>query len=297
MKLEEHPKHNPAALKAAIAGDKKQRHHLSFPIMLAGGAFLVTASMTVSLAKSLHKNAQLLSELGSDIRDINILVQQHASKVEHAPAEAVASADAGESLQPGATRQSPTPSPEPATHLAGSTLAGPGDHDNAEDTGNPDIQPVASSSYVSQHAPSSEKVTQEESPVPAMVPATPKTATRKPGYASLAYLDEKISQIPARGIRGKNFASGQHQLPAAGFTRHGMSEATYFPGRHNDEKKVSPVVAFVQTSPEEKFWQMKMSSSLLGPTLDAEMAFSSFDTEATDDSETAPFRSDPAIAV
>jgi len=290
MKLEEYPKHNPAAIKTALTGDKKQQHHLSFAIMLAGGAFLVTASTTVALAKSLHKNAQLLSELGSDIRDINVLVQQHASKVEHAPAVAVANAVAGETLQPGATRQSPTPSPEPGAHLAASKLAGPGDHANAQDTGNPGIQPVASSSYVSQHEPSSEKPPQEASPVPAMMPATPKTAPRKPGYASLAYLDEKLSRFPAHGITGKNFAAGQHPLPAAGFTRHGMSEATYFPGRHNDEKKVSPVVAFVQTSPEEKFWQLKMSSSLLGPTLDAEMAFSSFDTEATDDSETAEER-------
>ena len=287
VKLEEH-KHNPVAIEAARPGGRKQPHGLNLIMILAGAAFFVTASTTLALAKSLQRNSRLLSELGSDIRDINVFVRYHVSEDRHKPAEAVASAVVGESLQADATDQSTTLSPVEATHQASSTLAGSGGDTNA--ARDPGIQAVASSPYGSQQESSSEKLAQEKPLVLTMMPATPKTAAKKLQYASLAYLDEKVSQLPTHSETENNFAAGQPPRSSAGFTHRRANETTFFPGHYKDEKKFSPGIALARTSPEDKLWQLKMSSSLLGPRLDAEMAFSSFDSETADDSQTAEDR-------
>jgi hypothetical protein len=145
------------------------------------------------------------------------------------------------------------------------------------------MQASAGSPYDSQHEPSSKKLVQEKPLVPRMMPAPPDTAANKPQYASLAYLDVKVSQFPAHGITKNSFAAGQQARSSAGFIHQRANEATIVPGRYKDEKKVATGSAFARTSPEEKFWQLKMSSSLLGPRLDAEMAFSSPDSETVED--------------
>jgi hypothetical protein len=283
-------KHNPIAIEAARPGGRKQPHHLNPVIILAGAAFLVTATTTVALAKSLHRNSLLLSELGSDIRDMNVYVRRHVSEDGHKPAEAVASAVVDETLQPHATHQSATLSPAQASHPAASTLAESGGAANA--AGNPAVQAAASSLYDSQHeAPaSSERPAQEQPPVVAMKPAMPKETAEKLQYTSLAYLDERVGQFHPHGQAENNLPAAHLSRASAGFTQRPANEATFFPGRDKNGKQVNPDIVYVHTNPEEKFWQLKMSSSFMGPTLDAEMAFSSFDSQIADDSETTEDR-------
>jgi len=128
-----------------------------------------------------------------------------------------------------------------------------------------------------------------------------KTAVTALQYGSLADLDNIAGQFPANSLTDNNPAAVQHPRPvvvrrkkASAELTHGQNdEATYFAASYKDGNKINLGVAFARTNPEDEFrsttdrnegfWQLKMSSSLLGPRLDAEIALGSFESETDQD--------------
>ena len=287
-----------------------------------------------TLINDIHENARLLSELGSDINDINLLVKHHLSGMLHEPAQAVANASADKTWHLVDTPRSATPVSTQTVstqtvQLAANTLAKPGS-DDAQPAENPGISNVIRPRYDLQHAPltGSEKTARGQPLVPTVMPAMPKGVPKAvtPGqglaredgatktavtallYGSLADLEKIAGQFPKNSLTDNNATAVQHPHPVAMRRKkagaeltHGQNdEVTYFKASYKDGNKINLGLAFARTIPEddvgsttdrdEGFWQLKMSSSLLGPTLDAEIAFGSFESDTDQDPWSSDYR-------
>lgn len=329
MKLEEHHKHHTVAIHDARLRDRKQARRQNLAMAFAGGAFLVTTATSVTLINDLHENARLLSELGSDISDINHLVEHHLSGIIHEPAQAVANTSTDKTWHLADTPRPATPVAAQTAHIATNTLAKPGGS-YAEAAENPGISGVIRSRYDSQHKPPaySKRAATGQPPVPTVIPtmkkAAPETVVPREGlarvdgstktaasalqYGSLADLDKMVSQFPTNSVTDNNSTAVQHprtvgvrrKKASAELTPGQNDEATYFAASYKDGNKINLGVAFARmnledefrstTDRNEGFWQLKMSSSLLGPALDAEMALGSFDSETDQDLWSSDYR-------
>jgi len=273
VKLQEHHRHHQIDLHEARLRDGKQVRRLNLAMMLAGGAFLVTTATSVTLIDGTRKNVQLLSELGSDITDIKLLVDQHVSGIMHEPAEAVASAMVDETLHLEDAPRSGIPFSAKTVRITAVSMRRRGTR------AMPKTAPVT--------------VTPREGD------DSPKTVASARQYGALAYLDEVVGQFPASRITENSYATGQYprslgvreKKASAEFTHGQDDKSTFVKSSYNVGKSFSVGASFTQknrndefqplTDQKKGFWHMKMNSSLLGSSLDAEMALSSFDTETS----------------
>jgi hypothetical protein len=329
VKREEHHKHHTLAIQDARLRDRKLARRQNLAMAFAGGAFLVTAATSVTLINDLHENARLLTELGSDINDINLFVERHLSGMLQVPAQAVAKASANKTWHLEDTPRPATPVSAQTVHVAANSLAKP-EGDDAQPAGYRSVSNVTRPRYdlLHERLTGSEKTATGQPPVPTVMPAMPKDIpkavapreglTREDGatktavtallYGSLAELDKIAGQFPTNSVTDNNATAvqrphsvGMMRKRASAELTHGQNdEATYFTASYEDGNKINLGVAFARTIPEdnvgsttdrnESFWQLKMSSSLLGPILDAEIAFGSFESEPDQDLWSSDYR-------
>jgi hypothetical protein len=152
VKLEEHYKHHPLASQVARPPDRKQAHRQNLAMTFAGGAILVTIAISMTLINDFRENARLLSELGSDISDINLLVGHHLAGTGRDPVVAVANASADKTLHLEDTPRSATPVSAQIVRIAANTLAKRGGG-YAQPGENRVVSSVIHSRYDSQHEP------------------------------------------------------------------------------------------------------------------------------------------------
>ena len=161
-----------------------------------------------------------------------------------------------------------------------------------------------------------------------VAPATPKTApdtvTSREGLSSADEIPETVAlahpydrladlvrlggRLPANSGSENSLSAGlnsvrqgMRQYKAFAEITHGQDDnSTFVKGSYNVGKLFSVGAAFTQknrddefqplTDQKKGFWNVKMNSSLLGPSLDAEMALSSFDTETSKNFWTSEYR-------
>lgn len=91
-KLEEQQSSHQLEIQEARLRDRMQVRRLNIAMMLAGCAFLVTTVASAVWIKDARENAQLLSDVSRNIRDLKLSVESQLSESTHEPPEEVSTA-------------------------------------------------------------------------------------------------------------------------------------------------------------------------------------------------------------
>jgi hypothetical protein len=233
---------------------RKQVRRLNIAMVLAGCAFLVTTAGCVARIEDVRKNTPVLSDISANSSDTNHTHQVSGSLPERPETVSTVMTD----------EAAPA---EEAVHLPANTLA--------------------------------DTVTFREDLSSAN--EIPETEIQGPPHDVLADLVRLGGPLPVNS-GSENTASAGLSSVKPGIRRdtafaeisHGQNDkSTFVKSNYNVGKLFSLGAAFTKKSRDDEFdyltdqkkgfWNVKMNSSLLGPSLDAEIALSSFDTETSED--------------
>jgi hypothetical protein len=120
---EQHMDHKVEIHEAALR-DQKQRRRLNFAMTVAGCAFLVTTGASVAWIKDSRKNAEVLSDVSRNIRDIKLTMDRQVSGLTHEPLEVASAVMVDEALPAEELSQPVMPIPGHAGHTGEARLAG-----------------------------------------------------------------------------------------------------------------------------------------------------------------------------
>jgi hypothetical protein len=303
-KLEEHHMDHQVENQDARLRDRKQVRRLNIAMTLAGCAFLVTTVGCVARMEDIRKNTSAQSDIRANSSDT-----QHTHQVSGIwpePLEAVST-----------VMPDKAPPAEGAVRLLANVRTG--QEVFRVPQAKAGLSKEAGLPHESQYRPSShnERLTAVGAVVPVRSKTAPATITFREGVPDADEIPEPEAQAAPNDVLADLFrlggplpvkngsentvsegpslvVSGARRDTAFSELTHGQNDkSTFFKSNYNVGKLFSLGAAFTEknrddefdslTNQKKGFWHVKMNSSLLGPSLDAEMALSSFDTETSED--------------